>query len=86
MQIKIIDKGASQLTDALAEAPISLALKSSILGELLNQRLLDTSGDSVFKTDADAARVTDQYVVGLQLGRAGEAVVAALRTFSKDVI
>jgi hypothetical protein len=86
MRIRIIDKGAGKLAEALDEAPISLALKGSILGQLVNQRLLDASGDGVFKTDAAATIVADQYVVGLELGRAGEAFVTALRTFSKDVI
>jgi len=86
MQIKIVDKGAGKLADALAEAPISLALKSSILGELLNQRLLDSGGDSVFDADLPAAVAADQYVVELRLGRTGEVFVTALRTFSKDII
>jgi hypothetical protein len=86
MQIRIIDKGAGKLADALAEAPISLALKGSILGQLVNQRLLDPSGESVFEAHAPAASGADQYVVGLQLGRAGEVLVTALRTFSKDII
>jgi hypothetical protein len=86
MKIKITDRGAGKLADALGEAPISLALKGSILGQLVNQRLLDPSGEGIFQAQAPAASGTDQYVVELQLGRAGEVFVTALRTFSKDVI
>ncbi len=86
MQIRITDHGAGKLAEALAEAPISLALKGSILGQLVNQRLLDPSGECIFQAQAPAASVTDQYVVELRLGRAGEVFVTALRTFSKDVI
>jgi hypothetical protein len=86
MQIRIIDKGAGKLAEALAEAPISLALKGSILGQLVNQRLLDSSGQGVFEAHAPAASGADNYVVGLQLGHTGEVFVTALRTFSKDVI
>jgi hypothetical protein len=86
MRIRITDKGAGKLAEALAEAPISLALKGSILGQLVNQRLLDPSGESIFQAQAPAASGTDQYVVELRLGRAGEVFVTALRTFSKDVI
>jgi hypothetical protein len=86
MRIRITDKGAGKLADALAEAPISLALKSSILAELLNQRLLNPGGDGIFDADAPAALAADQYVVELRLGQAGEVFMTALRTFSKDVI
>jgi len=86
MKIKIIDKGAGKLADALAEAPISLALKGSILGQLVNQRLLDAGGQGLFKAHDPAALSAGEYGVGLELGEAGEAFVTALRTFSKDVI
>jgi len=86
MQIRIIDKGAGKLAEALAEAPISLALKGSILGQLVNQRLLDSGGEGVFEAHAPAASGADNYIVGLQLGNTGEVFVTALRTFGKDVI
>jgi len=92
MKIKIIDKGAGKLTDALAEAPISLALKGSILGQLVNQRLLDAGGQGLFKAHDPSALnagehgVDFEYTVGLELGGTGEVFVTALRTFSKDVI
>jgi hypothetical protein len=86
MQIRIIDKGAGQLAEALAEAPVSLALKGSILGELLSQRLLESGGECIFKPHMPTAIGTGDYVVGLELGRIGESFVAALRAFSKDII
>ncbi len=86
MQIKLIDKGAGKLADALADAPISLALKGAILGQLVNQRLLEPGGESIFQAHAPIASGTDQYVVGLELGRSGEVFMTALRQFSKDVI
>ncbi len=86
MKIRLIDKGAGQLAEALAEAPVSLALKGAILGQLVNQRLLDASGECIFKAHPQAASGTDQYVVELRLGHAGEVFMTALRTFGKDVI
>ena len=86
MQIRIIDKGAGKLAEALAEAPISLALKGAILGQLLNQRLLDTGGDGIFEAQPQAAAATGEHIVELRLGRAGEVFVTALRTFGPDVI
>jgi len=86
MKIKIIDKGAGKLAEALAEAPISLALKGSILGQLVNQRLLDAGGQGLFKAHDPSALSTGEHVVGLELGGTGEVFVTALRTFSKDVI
>lgn len=86
MHIRIIDKGAGRLAEALTQAPISLALKGAILGQLLNQRLLDSSGDGIFKAHPQAASTADDYVVELGLGRAGEVFVTALRTFGPDVI
>jgi hypothetical protein len=86
MKIKIIDKGAGKLAEALAEAPISLALKGAILGQLLNQRLLDPGGDGIFEAHPQTAAGTDHHVVELRLAGAGEVFVTALRTFGKDVI
>jgi len=92
MKIKIIDKGAGKLAEALSEAPISLALKGSILGQLVNQRLLDAGGQGLFKIHEPAAlsagehATGGEYAVGLELGGTGEVFVTALRTFSKDVI
>jgi hypothetical protein len=86
MQIRITDHGAGKLAEALAEAPISLALKGSILGQLVNQRLLDASGECIFEAHPQAASGTDQYIVELRLGRAGKVFMTALRTFGKDVI
>jgi hypothetical protein len=86
MQIRIVDKGAGKLAEALTEAPISLALKGAILGQLLNQRLLESGADGIFEAHPQAASGTDDYVVELRLGQAGEVFVTALRTFGPDVI
>jgi hypothetical protein len=86
MQIRLIDKGAGKLAEALAQAPISLALKGAILGQLLNQRLLDAGGDAIFEAHPQAASGTDDYIIELRLGGAGEVFVTALRTFGPDVI
>ncbi len=86
MQFQIIDKGAGELAKALAEAPISLALKGAILGQLLNQRLLDSGGDGIFEAHMQPAAGADEHVVELRLGRAGEVFMTALRTFGPDVI
>jgi hypothetical protein len=87
MQILISDHGAGTLAAAILDAPISLALKGAILGELLDQRLLDPSGEGIFQCEApiageasqEVSQVGGQYVVGLRLGRAGEVFLAAMR-------
>ncbi len=79
MQITLVDEGAGELVSAIAEAPISLALKGAILGELLDQRLLDPGGDGIFQCKAPVAGDAGQYVVRLRLGRAGEVFLTAMR-------
>jgi len=79
MQISLRDMGAGALVAAIAEAPISLALKGAILGELLDQRLLDPGGHGIFHAELMIAGATDHYVIDLRLGRAGEVFLAAMR-------
>ena len=79
MQITLTDEGAGELAAAIAAAPVSLALKGAILGELLDQRFLDPGGDGIFQCEAPIATDAGQYVVRLRLGRAGEVFLAAMR-------
>jgi hypothetical protein len=84
LQIRIIDKGAGELAATFAAIPVSLALKGAILGELLDQRLLDSSGNGIFQCEALRAASAGQYVVELGLGRAGEVFVTAMRALGES--
>ncbi|MGO9133736.1 MAG: hypothetical protein ACLP8A_06760 [Methylovirgula sp.] len=86
MQIDLRDEGAGALPAAISEAPISLALKGAILGELLDQRLLDPSGEGLFQCEAPVAGEAGQYSVNLRLGRAGEVFLAAMRALGAGTL
>ncbi len=86
MHFVLTDKGAGDLVAAIAEAPVSLALKGAVLGELLDQRLLDPHGDGIFQCDAPIAGDAGQYVVDLRLGRAGELFMTAMRALGPGTL
>jgi len=86
VQILIEDEGAGVLAEAIASAPISLALKGAILGELLDQRLLDAGGESLFDCDGLSATEAGHYVARLRLGKRGELVLAAMRAFGAGAL
>ena len=84
--IEIADNGIGALIGALETAPFSEELRRLLWVELLDPNRTKTGPDGVIDYALSPAAIADDLVAGVHLGRAGKALMLALRALRRDAL